>query len=119
MKKIDTPIYLEIFFEDPEDLDQDLGELFNQSDFKDKLKTELFDRLEQAIEEKRSKLVLFRLVYYGVDLSVKRSQFRRLLNKVLEIYQEEEDYLKCVEIKNLIEKIWFTDSTTSMIRTEK
>jgi|SRR6056300_285494 len=105
MKKIDTPIYLEILFEDPEDLNQDLGEMFNSSDFKEKLKTELFDRLKMAIEEKRTKLVLFRLTYYGIDLSVKRSQYKKLLNKVLEIYQEEEDYLKCVEIKNLIEQI--------------
>lgn len=105
MKKIDTPIYLEILFEDPEDLNQDLGEMFNNSDFKEKLKTELFDRLKMAIEEKRTKLTLFRLTYYGVDLSVKKNQYKKLLNKVLEIYQEEEDYLKCVEIKNLIGRI--------------
>jgi len=105
MKKIDTPIYLEILFEDPEDLNQDLGEIFNNSDFKEKLKTELFDRLKIAIEEKRTKLTLFRLTYYGVDLSVKKNQYKKLLNKVLEIYQEEEDYLKCVEIKNLIGRI--------------
>lgn len=105
MKKIDTPIYLEILFEDPEDLNQDLGEMFNNSNFKEKLKTELFDRLKMAIEEKRTKLTLFRLTYYGVDLSVKKSQYKKLLNKVLEIYQEEEDYLKCVEIKNLIGRI--------------
>ena len=105
MKKIETPIYLEIFFEDPEDLNQDLGELFSKSDFKEKLKTELFERLEQAIKEKRTKVTLFRLTYYGVDLSVKRSEYEKLLNKILEIYQEEEDYLKCVEIKNLIEQI--------------
>jgi len=36
---------------------------------------------------------------------VKKSQYKKLLNKVLEIYQEEEDYLKCVEIKNLIDQI--------------
>lgn len=105
MKKIDTPIYLEIYFEELEDLDQDLGELFNSSDFKNQLKTELLERLEIAIKEKRTKLNLFRLVYYGVDLSVKKSQFKKLLGKVLQAYQEEEDYLKCVEIKNLIDKL--------------
>lgn len=105
MKKIDTPIYLEIYFEELEDLDQDLGELFNSSDFKNQLKTELLERLEVAIKEKRTKLNLFRLVYYGVDLSVKKSQFKKLLGKVLQAYQEEEDYLKCVEIKNLIDKL--------------
>lgn len=105
MKKIDTPIYLEIFFEDPEDLNQDLAELFGSSDFKNQIKTELLERLEEAIKGKRNKLSLFRLVFYGVDLVVKKSQYKKLLNKVLEVYQEEEDYLKCVEIKNLIDQI--------------
>jgi len=105
MKKIHTPIYLEIYFEDSEDLDQDLAELFGSSDFKNQIKTELLERLEEAIKEKRNKLSLFRLVFYGVDLVVKKSQYKKLLNKVLEVYQEEEDYLKCVEIKNLIDQI--------------
>lgn len=105
MKKIDVPIHLEIYFEDPEELNQDLGKLFDTSNFKEQLKTELFERLEVAVKEKRTKLTLFRLVYYGVDLVVKESQYKKLLNKVLGIYQEEEDYLKCVEIKNLIEQI--------------
>ena len=105
MKKIDIPIHLEIFFDDPEDINEDLGELFNNSEFKDKVKTELLERLEVAIKEKRTKLNLFRLAYYGVDLVVKKNQYKKLLNKVLELYQEEEDYLKCVEIKNLIEQI--------------
>lgn len=105
MKKIDVPIHLEIYFEDPKDLNQDLGELFNNSNFKEQLKTELFERLEVAVKEKRTKLTLFRLVYYGVDLTVKNSQYKKVLNKLIEIYQEEEDYLKCIEIKNLIEQI--------------
>jgi hypothetical protein len=45
------------------------------------------------------------MVYYGLDLSVDRKQFKKLLNTILTIYQHEEDYLKCVEIKNLIDKI--------------
>jgi len=105
MKKIDIPIHLEIYFDDPEDINEDLGKLFNNSEFKDKVKTELLERLEVAIKEKRSKINLFRLAYYGVDLIVKKNQYKKLLNKVLELYQEEEDYLKCVEIKNLIEQI--------------
>jgi hypothetical protein len=36
---------------------------------------------------------------------VERKQFKKLLNLILTIYQHEEDYLKCVEIKNLIDKI--------------
>ena len=105
MKKIDIPIHLEIYFDDPEDINENLAELFNNSEFKTKIKTDLLERLEVAVKEKRTKVSIFRLAYYGVDLVVKKTQYKKLLNKVLEIYQEEEDYLKCVEIKNLIDQI--------------
>lgn len=105
MKKIDTPIHLEIYFDDPEELGQDLDRVFNTPDFKEQIKTELLERLETAIEGKKTKITLFRLVYYGVDLVIKKTQYKKLLNKVLQMYQDEEDYLKCVEIKNLIDKI--------------
>ena len=45
------------------------------------------------------------MVYYGLDLIVEKKQFKKLLNTILTIYQQEEDYLKCVEIKALIDKI--------------
>ena len=105
MKDIDTPIYLEIFFEDLEDVKNDLIEIFDTPDFKEKLKSELLERLSAAILQNRKELAIFRLVYYGVDLKVKKNQYEKLLNKVLELYQEEEDYLKCVEIKNLLDKL--------------
>lgn len=107
MKDINTPIYieLEIYSEDTQELKEALLGFFNSSDFKDELKVELLERLQIAIREKRDKINLFRLAYYGVDLVVKKNQFKNLLKKVLEMYQEEEDYLKCVEVKNLIDEI--------------
>lgn len=105
MKKLDEPIYLEVYFEDEEDIEQSFAETLRTSEFKEVIKVKILERITDAINDGRDELVLFRMVYYGLDLSVDRKQFKKLLNTILTIYQHEEDYLKCVEIKNLIDKI--------------
>jgi hypothetical protein len=105
MKKIDEPIYLEVYFEDEEDIEQSFAETLRTPEFKEVIKVKILERIADAINIGKDELVLFRMVYYGLDLSVERKQFKKLLNTILAIYQQEEDYLKCVEIKNLIDKI--------------
>jgi len=105
MNKIDEPIYLEVYFEDDGDNEQSFAETLKTSEFKKLLKTGVYERVADAITNNKTELVLFRMVYYGLDLSVERKQFKKLLNNILTIYQQEEEYLKCVEIKNLIDKI--------------
>jgi len=105
MKKLDEPIYLEVYFEDEEDIEQSFAETLKSPEFREVIKVKILERVTEAVNDKREELVLFRMVYYGLDLSVERKQFKKLLNLILTIYQHEEDYLKCVEIKNLIDKI--------------
>ena len=101
--KIDQPIYLEIFFEEEENVQENLEKIVNSSDFKSIVKTEIHPRLQQAIEKNKKEFALFRMVFYGVDLLVDKKYYKPLLGKVLSIYEEEEDYLKCAEIKKLID----------------
>ena len=105
MNKIDEPIYLEVYFEGDDDIEQSFAETLKTPEFKKLLKTGVYERVADAITNNKTELVLFRMVYYGLDLSVERKQFKKLLNNILTIYQQEEEYLKCVEIKNLIDKI--------------
>jgi hypothetical protein len=105
MSKIDEPIYLEVYFEDEEDIEQSFLETLKTPEFKELLKIKVLERVTEAVNSKREELALFRMVYYGLDLIVEKKQFKKLLNTILTIYQQEEDYLKCVEIKNLIDKI--------------
>ena len=105
MSKIDEPIYLEVYFEDEEDIEQSLLETLRTPEFKEIIKTKVFERVADAINNNREELALFRMVYYGLDLCLARKEFKKILNTILTIYQEEEDYLKCVEIKTLIDKI--------------
>ena len=105
MSKLDEPIYLEVYFEDEEDIEQSFFETLKAPEFKELLKTKVLERVADAVINHREEMVLFRMVYYGLDLCLVRKEFKKLLNTILTIYQEEEDYLKCVEIKTLIDKI--------------
>lgn len=105
MSKIDEPIYLEVYFEDEEDIEQSFLETLRTPEFKEIIKTKVFERVADAINNNKEELTLFRMVYYGLDLCLVRKEFKKILNTILTIYQEEEDYLKCVEIKTLIDKI--------------
>ena len=57
MKKIDTPIYLEIFFEDTEDLNQDLGELLANQILKRSLKQNSLKDLSKQSKKRELKLL--------------------------------------------------------------
>jgi hypothetical protein len=105
MSKIDEPIYLEVYFEDEDDIQESFEHTLNTPEFKEVLKVKVLERVSEAVSLGKEELILFRMVFYGLDLVVERKQFKKLLNTILTIYQHEEDYLKCVEIKNLIDKI--------------
>ena len=105
MSKIDEPIYLEVYFEDEDDIEESFNETLKTPEFKEVLKVRVLERVAAAVNNNREELILFRMVYYGLDLCIERKQFKKLLNTILTIYQQEEDYLKCVEIKNLIDKL--------------
>jgi len=105
MKKIDVPIFLEVYFEEEEDIKDKFYETLQSSEFQTIIKTEVLERMSEAISLGRSELVLFRLVYYNLDLAVEKKDYKKLLNTILNIYEQEEDYLKCIEIKTLIDKL--------------
>ena len=96
MKKIDVPIFLEVYFEEEEDIKDKFYETLQSSEFQTIIKTEVLERISEAISLGRSELVLFRLVYYNLDLAVEKKDYRKLLNTILNIYEQEEDYLKCI-----------------------
>ena len=105
MNKLDEPIYLEVYFEDEEDIEQSFLETLRTPEFKEIIKTKVYERVADAVNNNKEELALFRMVYYGLDLCLVRKEFKKILNTISTIYQQEEDYLKCAEIKTLIDKI--------------
>jgi hypothetical protein len=105
MKKIDIPIFLEVYFEEEEDIKENFLKTLQSPEFQHIIKTEVLERVSEAVLTNRPELVLFRLVYYNLDLSIEKNQYKKILTAILNIYEQEEDYLKCIEIKTLIDKL--------------
>jgi dephospho-CoA kinase len=105
MKKTDSPIYLEVYFDEEEDIQANFQELLRSEQFKDLVKNDIYEKVTDAIKSNREEFVLFRMVYYGLDLLIEQKYYKKLLNTVLTVYEQEEDYLKCIEIKNLIDTL--------------
>ena len=53
MKKIDEPIYLEVYFEDEEDIEQSFAETLKTPEFKEVIKVKILERLTDAVNDGR------------------------------------------------------------------
>lgn len=105
MKKIDIPIFLEVYFDEEEDIKDEFYNTLQSPEFQTVIKTEVLERVSEAVLTDRPELSLFRLVYYNLDLAIEKKQYKKILTTILNIYEQEEDYLKCIEIKALIDKL--------------
>ena len=63
MNKIDEPIYLEVYFEGDDDIEQSFAETLKTPEFKKLLKTGVYERVADAITNNKTELILFRMVY--------------------------------------------------------
>ena len=61
--------------------------------------------VQEAIELKKDEFSAFRLIHYNIDLIIDKKHYKNLLNTILNLFTQEEDYLKCIEVKNLIDSI--------------
>jgi hypothetical protein len=59
MKKIDEPIYLEVYFEDEEDIEQSFAETLKTPEFKEVIKVKILERITDAINDGKEELLLF------------------------------------------------------------
>lgn len=100
-----TPIHLQITFNDESDLDADLHALTQSEQFMNLLKTELLPRVKQAVTEGLESFTVFRMVDYETDLFLDRDQYYNLLDRFTEIYLETEDYVTCEELQKLKKKV--------------
>jgi|TARA_B110000908_G_scaffold128361_1_gene150739 hypothetical protein len=100
MKKI-TPHNLELIYDEVEDLQK----FYENPDFVKYVLGWSVESIEEAIESKKNKVEIFNIVNLSLIVEVKRSQFPNIIQKLIDIYVEEEDYDKCAELQTLIEKI--------------
>tara|TARA_R110000787_G_scaffold270918_1_gene377977 strand:+ start:367 stop:714 length:348 start_codon:yes stop_codon:yes gene_type:complete len=100
-------IYLDITGEDGlEELTEDgIIEALTGSEFKSIITEHLFSHLEEAIKKEKNSFIAFRLPEQEEDYILEERQYKDLLNTILKMVEEEEDYKKCATIKKLIETL--------------
>ena len=91
---------IEIDWENPEDL----AELSTNDKFIKFVLKESYLSILTALKNKENKSELFNIFNMSAIIEINKSQFKTVLNKVIQMLIEEEEYENCNKIKKLIEK---------------
>jgi hypothetical protein len=91
--------------EDERENEADILKVLNSVEFKHIITTYLYKHLSEAIKQNKKCFTGFRLLHQEQDYIIEKNQYKTLLNTILSLTEEEEDYAKCAAIKKLIDKI--------------
>ena len=95
------PTNLELFFFNRDELD----EMTSDPNFQNFIKKETFKAVEYAIENDLPTVEAFKLWNLGYMVLIAKDEYKDVLNNVLPMFEEEEDYDICSKIKVLINKL--------------
>lgn len=100
-------IYLDLSLveEDPDTDDQSIVEALTGSEFRYVITEHLYDNLVEAIKKEKNSFIAFRLAHQGEDYILEERQYKNLLKTILNMAEEDEDYMKCAAVKKLIETL--------------
>ena len=87
----------------------DVLELPNTEVFTNFILKESYEAIKSALEEDLETVELFNIQNLSIVVELKKSQFSSVLEKIKEMYVDQEDYEECTKIQNLIDgkmKTW-------------
>ena len=87
----------------------DVLELPNTEVFTNFILEESYEAIKSALEEDLETVELFNIQNLSIVIELKKSQFPSVLEKIKEMYVDQEDYEECIKIQNLIDgkmKTW-------------
>lgn len=100
MEKPTTP-KIELIYDEIEDIKK----FAESEEITTHILEESLELIEYAIDNDKKRIDLFNVTNLSLIVEVKRDQFAIILQKIIDMYLEDEDYDKCAQIQNLIEKI--------------
>ena len=100
-------IYLDLSLveEDPDTDDQSIIEALTGSEFRYVITEHLYDNLVEAIKKEKNSFIAFRLSQQDEDYILEKKQYKNLLNTILSMAEEDEEYTKCAAIQKLIKAL--------------
>jgi hypothetical protein len=84
---------------------EDLKKIEENDDFRSFIYQKSLDIITQAIEDKKDKVELFNVINLSLIVEINSSEYESVLKKIQEHYIQSEDYDKCIEIQDIINKI--------------
>lgn len=84
---------------------EDLRKIEENDDFRSFIYQKSLDIITQAIEDKKDKVELFNVINLSLIVEINSSEYESVLKKIQEHYIQSEDYDKCIEIQDIINKI--------------
>lgn len=100
-KKEKLITHIEITWDDQ----QDLIDLGNSEEFTNFILIKSYEAIEKAIEDNLPKVDLFNIFNLSLIVELERKHFKSVLEKITNVFLEDENYEECSKIKKLIEKI--------------
>jgi hypothetical protein len=94
-------INLQISYDNKEDLET----ISNNEDFISFALQQSLDVILQAIEDKKDKVELFNIINLSLIVEIDSTQYPSVLKKIQEYYSQIEDFDKCIEIQDAINKL--------------
>lgn len=94
-------INLQIAYESEEDLKA----ISKNEDFTSFALQQSLDIILQAIEEKKDKVELFNIVNLSLIVEIDSTQYPAILKKIQNHYSQSDDFDKCIEIQDVINKL--------------
>ena len=92
---------IEILYDDKEELD----ELLESKDFHYLLLNEAYKVIEEAIKEDEVEVKLAYISNIGSSVLIHKDNFPSIIDRILKIYEEKEDYDECAKIIKLKNKL--------------
>mgnify|MGYP003629428740 CR=1 FL=1 len=91
---------IEIIYNDSEDLKK----LSSREEFIQFILEDSFKTIEKALKNNLDKVELFNIYNLSLVVELKKSNYKNVLNSLIEHYVTEENYEKCLLIKSIIKK---------------
>lgn len=101
LKKKDKELSLVISY----DYKEDLMSVSDHPDIVDPIIDNIMENIKTAIKYKKNEIEVCVISNHNMKINLHRSNFEESLNYILKKYEEDEDFDKCIEIKNLIEQL--------------
>ena len=84
---------------------EDIINLASKKEFVDFVLKDSLKAIDDAIENNLDKVELFNILNLSLIIKLEKSNFKSVLERIMQYYADKEDYDKCIEIQSLIKNV--------------